>query len=209
MQLVKQPPQPIPLASITSEAEETRNNLATDGLAIKQVTNAAENTQARDVAVAIRNHLKEVEASRTQLTKPLLDGQRMLKKVADDHVAPLVAILDRLERLATVFAVEEQARAAAELEARMSLLKEAKTADEANMVINELVLNAQKAQGQQLRNKLCWEVTDINALVKARPDLCKIEPKGSAIQSCCVPDMPNLPPGLKLWWDTKTVFTTR
>ncbi len=207
MNLVKTPPAPIPLAAISAEAEEQRNALATLGLEIQSITCAGENSQARDVCVAIRNHLKSVEAARTELTKPLLDGQRMLKRLADDHVEPLKAELDRIERLATKFAMAEQERAEADAKARMDLAKEATTEADFAMVINEPVVAAQKAQGQQLRQKLCWEVVDIHALYKARPELVRLEANAAAIQACCVPEMPV--PGLKLSWDTKTVFTTR
>ncbi len=164
LNLVKNPIPPVPLAAISESAELERNALATLGLEIQSITCAGENSQARDVCVAIRNHLKAVEAARTELTKPLLDGQRMLKRLADDHVEPLKAELDRIERLATKFAIEQEARAAADAKARMDLAKEATTEADFAMVVNEPVVAAQKAQGQQLKQILRWEVTDIHAL---------------------------------------------
>lgn len=209
MNLIKQPYEPLPLLSITEEAEEIRNELAQSGLQIKQITCASENEQARNVAVEIRRHLKEVESMRVQFTRPLLEGQRQLKKLVDDYVSPLVVVLERLERLATVFAVAEAERFAAEEKARSELAREAATEGDFQGIMAEPVVSAARAQGQQLRQMLRWEVTDLMALVAARPDLCKIEPKASAIQATCVPEMPNLPPGLKLWWENKTSFTTR
>ena len=207
MNLVKTPFQPLPLLAIDGEAENRRNELCQSALAIKQITCATENDAARNIAVEIRTHLKDVEATRTQLTKPLLDGQRMLKRLSDDHVAPLKTVLERLERLATAFAVSERDKAAAEAKARLDLAAEAKTDADFQSVMAEPIAERAVAQGQQLRKILRWECTDIAALVAARPDLCKIEPKGSAIQAVCVPEMPV--PGLKLWWDEKAVFTTR
>jgi hypothetical protein len=209
MNLVTNPPLPLPMFAVTPEAEERRNVLAESASTIRAVTTAAENLAARNVAVEIRTYLKDVEAIRTQLTRPLRDATALLKTVADDHVAPLAAELERLERIATAFAVAERTRAEAEEKARLDLAAEAKTEEQFQAVMAEPTAAARVARGQQLRKVLRWEVTDIAALVKARPDLCKIEPKGSAIQAVCIPEMPNLPPGLKLWWEEKTVFTTR
>lgn len=207
LNLVKAPIQAIPLAAVTAEAEDRRNELVQSALAITQIACADENDCARNVAVEIRLHLKDVEATRTQLTKPLLDGQRMLKTLASDHIAPLERVLERLERIATAFAITERDRAAAELKARLDLAAEAVTDQDFQAVMAEPIVERAVAQGQQLRQVLRWEVTDLDALYRARPDLCRIEAKASAIQAVCVPEMPV--PGLKLWWEEKTIFTTR
>ena len=65
----------------------------------------------------------------------------------------------------------------------------------------------EKAKGQTTKQVLRYEVTDILALVKARPDLCKIEAKASAINSTCHPNLPI--PGLKLWFENVSTYTTR
>lgn len=209
LKLVKEPYQPLPLLSIAAEAEDRRNELVQSALAVTQITCGSENEVARNVAVEIRQHLKDVEATRAELTKPLLEGQRMLKKLSDDHASPLKDSLERLERLATAFVVSERDRTAAEMKARLDLAAEAKTDTDFQSVMAEPIQGESRARGQQLRQVLRWEVTDLSALVKARPDLCKIEPKGSAIQAVCVPEMPNLPPGIRLWWENVAVFTTR
>lgn len=66
---------------------------------------------------------------------------------------------------------------------------------------------AAKASGTAVKRVLRWEVTDVRALYAARPELCTVEPKASAIQAVCVPELPV--PGLKLWWENKAVFTKR
>jgi hypothetical protein len=65
----------------------------------------------------------------------------------------------------------------------------------------------EKAKGQTMKQVLRYEVTDILALVKARPDLCKIEAKASAINSTCHPSLPVI--GLKLWFENVSTYTTR
>ena len=69
--------------------------------------------------------------------------------------------------------------------------------------------STQRAKGQSVKQELCWEVTDIHALAAARPDLVRMEPNAAGIKSTCVPNMPNLPPGLRLWWEDKATFTTK
>jgi hypothetical protein len=230
--------------SITEEAEEVRNAFALRGASIHSVTCADDNERAGQVVRELRTHIKSVEAMRQTLTKPLLDGQRLLKALSDDHCAPLVEEQQRLERLAGAFAqaearrvaaeeakrrlewekaeaarvaAEESARKAAErattdagLDRAIKLEAKAQAAAEkVAEVIAAPMPTAARVSGQQTRQVLCWEVTDLHALVAARPDLCKIEPKASAIQATCVPNMPNLPPGLRLWYENKTIFTTR
>ena len=207
MKLCKTELNPIPILSIDGEAEERRNELALEARKITSIATAGENDTARNIAVEIRTHVKEVEAARVSLTKPLLDGQRMLKKLSDDHIAPLEAELQRLQRLATVFLEAEQVRVAAEMKARLELAAEAKTDADFAVISNEAMPAEARAQGQTLRKVLKWEVTDLRALYLARPELCKLEAKASAINVSCVPEMPV--PGLKLWWQNAATFTTR
>jgi hypothetical protein len=73
---------------------------------------------------------------------------------------------------------------------------------------------ANKAKGAATGQKLCWQVTNVDALYKARPDLCNPPtPKKSAINSTCsAPEdataaaPAELIPGLKTWWEDKTVI---
>lgn len=206
MQLVRQPFQPLPLLSVDPAAEEARNALVLSALAVKQVTTVAENNQARDSVVAMRQHLKQVESARNELSQPLKDATTKLKALAEDHNGPLTVEIDRLQRLATVFEIEEQARRDADDKARAELMTEARTGDDVEALTTE---PATKARGQRNQEIMRWEVTDVNALYLDRPDLCRLEPKASAIQALCVPEMPNLPRGLRLWYEKKVLFTTQ
>lgn len=207
MKLIKEIIQLPQIYSVPESAEEDRNRLAQLSLEITNIATESDNKSAREIAVRIRQHLKEVESARTHLTKPLLDAQRLLKALADDHITPLKDELARLERLGTAYLKAEQDRVAAEMKARTELAAEAKTEADFAIVSNEPMPVESRARGQQLRRVLKWEVTDIRALVQSRPDLCKIEAKASAIQAVCVPELPV--PGLKLWWEEVSTFTTR
>ena len=223
--------------SINGDAEDKRNELALAAIEVKAITCAKENEQAAVAVRSIRDYLKSVEATRQLLTKPLLDAQRLIKSLADDHCAPLLAEQQRIERLAIAFSQAEARRVVEEErkrqeaflkaeavrmeaerkaeEARQAALKknatakDVRTADklEAKAIVAEEKVQAviaapppevARSKGQQTKKVLRFEVTDLAALVKARPDLCKIEAKPSAINSVCTPEMPNPPPWLKL-----------
>lgn len=228
----------------TADVEEKRNELVLNSRKVTTVVNAEQAEAAVANARDIRTWVKEVEAARVVLTKPLLEAQRKIKALADDHCAPLIEEQKRVERLYTTFQEAEQRRVAAEEQKRREAFEEAErlrieaeeaarkaaegiktekqleaalkkeevaiaAATKANEIIMAPLPEANRAVGATLKKVLRWEVTDLNALVKARPDLCKIEAKPSAIQATCVPEMPNLPPGLRLWWEHCTSIRTR
>lgn len=230
--------------SITGEDEEFRNQLALRATSVHAVTCKEDNERAGEMVREIRAHIKSVELARQSLTKPLLDAQRLLKSLADDHCQPLLDEQKRIEQLAVGFAQAEQRRVAREeaerraayekaekerIEAEEKAAKaaaRAKTdaglaqaikAEERAVVAAEKVAEviaapmpvASRVKGQQTKKVLRWKVHDIDAFCKARPDLCNIQPKPSAIQATCVPGMPNLPPGLEIWWEDQVVFAQR
>jgi hypothetical protein len=242
MQLITQTIELPAISPVTPEAIQTQNQLIAASQAIETVCDANSQSFAVEAARDIRTHIKDVEEARVALTKPLLEGQRTLKAIADGYVAPLLAEQKRVERLVTDFQMAELRRVQAEEVARQKAWSEAESkrlaAEEAARLAAERVntprqLDAaivkeeaaraaqdaaqailaaplptvSKAAGASVRKVLKWELVDINELYKARPELCKIEAKASAIQATCVPEMPV--PGLKLWWENQTSIRTR
>lgn len=104
--------------SVDGEIEQVRNELAQQASTITQITSGEENITAGAIARSIRLHLKEVEASRVEFTKPLLDLQRLAKASVDTHIQPIQAELARLELMGTNFMLAEKRRVAAEEQAR-------------------------------------------------------------------------------------------
>ncbi len=76
--------------------------------------------------------------------------------------------------------------------------------EEQRAVIVAPLPQVQKASGASTKESLDFEVTDLMALVKARPDLCKIEAKASAIKAVC--KIGDQIPGLRLFNTVKTSF---
>ncbi len=228
--------------SATAESEELRNALVLKSRKVTQITTASENAEAGQAVRNLRTHIKGVEAVRVELTKPLLEGQRLLKALADDHCSPLKDEVARVEALATNYMEAEQRRVAAaealrrkqfeEAEAKRIAAEEAarKAAEkmttpaglakaeklEAKAIASEAAVQtiiAQprpemiKAKGQSMKQVLKYEVLDIRAVYAARPELCTIEIKPSAVLSTCVPEFPV--PGMKLWYENKATFASR
>jgi hypothetical protein len=130
------------------------------------------------------------------------------------------AELERQARAAEIARLQEQQRKAAE-DAR----KAAEVGDLAGAVTADLIANAAsvatlaavaapepeagKTAGQSFRpDEFDFEVTDINVLWAARPDLC-VPPtaKRSAIKSCC--GLTSNIPGLRFFPAPKVSFTSR
>ena len=207
MNLIKSEYTSLPLPSISAEAEDQRNSLVQSALAITAIASGEQNEIARNVAVEVRTYIKSVEATRVSLTKPLLEAQRLLKGLADDHVGPLQDELKRIERLATVWLVSEEKRVAAEMKARLELAAEAKTDADFAIISNEPLPSEDRARGQTMRQELCFEITDIVALFHAKPLCVELKPRASMIKNMCVPNMPT--PGIRVWYENRAAYTTR
>ncbi len=220
---------------ITRDVIKERDKLAARGQNITAIGSSDDNQSAAIVVRDIRKYVKEVAEARKSLTKPLDEATTLLINIERDHLAPLIEEQKRLERAGTAWLELEQKRVEAEEKKRREEFEAAqreqfRLADEARNAPNkvqEMIANRKlevaknqvqsviaaptpqltKAQGQTMKRVLKYEVTDIYALVKARPDLCKIEAKASAINSTCNPDFPV--PGLRLYWENQSTYTTR
>lgn len=206
---------------IPAEIKIERDELALLASDIKTVSMAADNALAGQVVVQMRKHVKAIEEMRLTRTRPLLDAQKLLKSFYDNHSEKLNSEIVRLQRLGTNFIESENRRVSEEKKERQSKFQEAQTAQfsaanpvqemisrrKVQNIIAEPEPEANRAKGQTMKQVLRYEVIDILELVKARPDLCKIEAKASAINAVCNPNLPV--PGLKLWFENVGTYTTR
>lgn len=187
----------------------------------------------RDAGLSFRRPMNDftslVKSTEDQHLAPLLnEKERIGRLVADFAVQEARRVAEEERKRMAEFEAKERARQE-ELrkaeEARLKALESGKKKDlkaaeaqaakaeaateQVQTLIAAPMPEASKAAGISVRKVLKWEVTDIMALVKDRPDLCNITPKASAIQAVCIPEMPNKPAGLKLWWENKTVANSR
>lgn len=223
--------------SVNESSEEARNHLALCAAQVESVTKPSEQQQAVTVMRQIKEHISAVATARTSLSRPLDSAKALLIQLERDHIAPLEAEQDRLERLLTAFTATERDRVAAQDELRRNeiarkvaeldrKIEEARALEEA--ATDEISLNAAltaeveahyargnlyrsmamapatpaKVSGVFTNRVMEYEVVDVLALFKARPDLCRLEPNASAIREKCAPGVEI--PGLRLWYEDRT-----
>lgn len=164
------------------------------------------------------DHLAPLLVEQDRIKKLCADFQeKEARRVAKEEMeqAEARAKVERerqaLEEKARQAAIKAAATGKANDEKKAAAIQAAAEAAEQAAQAALMVPLPEKARdtGMSIKKVLKWEVTDIRALVAARPDLCNIEASGRAIQAVCIPEMPNKPPGLKLWWENQTVFQRR
>lgn len=64
-----------------------------------------------------------------------------------------------------------------------------------------------RATGATTQKVMCYEVLDVHALYRARPELVRLEANAAAIRATVFAGM--TVPGLRIWEETKTVISTR
>jgi len=164
--------------------------------------------QAEQRRVAEEERVRQVELQRLererqaaeQLAREEADRIRLAGEQAEREAAAREAQITNEADLAK--AVEQEAARKAESARQQALAdaaaEEARKASEASQAALRAPLpEARKIGGMPVQKKLRFEVTDIHALYKARPELVKLEVKPSAILATCFASQ--LIPGLKLW----------
>jgi len=198
--------------------------------AVLSVGDAMDAAEASDALRLLTQLSKQVEAARVEVGKPVLELTRKINATAKDFIGEVLEEKARLEgilgtfqaaearkadaarrlaqdeanrfaadaaraqhaveRAVSDFEIERSQQAAAELEVK---------AIEARVAIAAIA--AIKPEGIALRQSWKFEVVDINALFKARPDLCVIEPNNAGIRAQ-IPHNQSLP-GLRIWQEAK------
>jgi hypothetical protein len=193
---------------------------------ITSIGDAFEAESAADALRAVSTLAKEIEAARKIVKDPVLALGKKIDETAKTFVADLITEQDRLQRLLGDHQAAEQRKAdklrreaqeeadrlareaatAARAAERATTEGQAEQAQQAAAVAEVKAIEARVAVaeikrdgpgGIILRQPYKYEVTDINALFKARPDLCVIEPNGAAIRAQ-IPHNQNIP-GLRIW----------
>lgn len=197
---------------------------------VTSVTDAMEAEEAADALRLLTSLAKETEAARKVVKEPVLELGKRIDDTAKTYIADVATEKARLETaLGTYQAAErkkaDEARRLAEQEARKKADEAARAAADAEFATTQAeqdraqqvaaqaetaaiearvaVANtaATKPAGVAVRQPWKYEVTDINALFKARPDLCVIEPNAAAIRAQ-IPHNQNIP-GLRIWQEAK------
>jgi hypothetical protein len=209
----------------------TRRDIAVlEARQITTITDAFEAEIATDALRGVSVLAKEIESARVAVKAPVIALGKKIDETAKAFIVDLVSEELRLNRLLGDYAADKQRKADAERRAAQEeadrLAREAATAARA---AERATTDGQAEQAQQaaaaaevkaiearvavaevkregpagivLRQTYKFEVEDIKALFKARPDLCVIEPNGAAIRAQ-IPHNQNIP-GLRIWQEAK------
>lgn len=215
---------------LAPDAFERRSVALNAAARVPAVEDAMDAEDAADALRLLSGLVKEVEAARKVVKAPVLDLSKKIDDTAKDFVAEVAAEKARIETALGTYQAAEQRRAdaarraaqdeadrlareaakaqreadratnAGEAERTQQVAAQAETAAiEARVVAAEIA--PAKPAGVAVRQPWKFEVTDINALFKARPDLCVIEPNNAGIRAQ-IPHNQNIP-GLRIWQEAK------
>ena len=206
---------------IAPSVTEERDALISQAAGIKSVANAEQDNACGLSVTSMRKHVKDLTAERMKRTKILDDAKKLIMDFFGEHLSPLEIEIERLKKLGNNFAELESRRVAEEERIRQEQFQKAQAQQfTAASPVQEMIARRKveniiatpgpevdRAKGKTTKQVLKWEVTDLMELVKHNPQLCKIEAKPSAINATCHPNLPV--PGLKLWFETESNYTTR
>lgn len=176
-----------PLLAAERKIDELAKNhvapLKLDLTRIERIVNVFQDAEDERVAAAEAKRLADFEAAERERQKA--------EQAAQDAIRATQATADGPD--------DEEAYMTAQDAKAMAVRATEKV--QATMDVPEA--RSVRAAGQSRKQVMRYKVTDIHALYKARPDLCKIEEKPSAILSVCTPEIKI--PGLECWYEKKTL----
>lgn len=98
---------------------------------------------------------------------------------------------------------DREASIMAELDQQEAADKVKETTKAAEVAILAKPAERQRGSGQRVEDAVCYEVTDIAELYKARPDLVRLEPNARAIRDIVTKDTKI--PGLRVWVEKRSI----
>lgn len=197
-------------AALIVEVDEFTLDAASDALKLLQETSRAVEKQRTEIKAPVLKLGKDIDSVAKGFTAPIDAEASRLSRLIGGHMAEQQRIVREAEEARQRAIAEAQA---AQLKAEEEARKAAATQDADFPVdppapkppavippIPNPVAPAPKIAGIQTRTVWKYEVTDINLLYAARPDLVTLEPNGRAITAAIAADKPI--PGLKYWQET-------
>lgn len=202
-----------------STADDNANAAAT-GSALRKMLNDVR-AAGKELRTPYRQAADDIKKHEDQFCKPIAEQLDRVERLQVGYVTEQerLAEQDRIIREHEIYRLaEEEARAkrAAEQAGQTGNLAASMVAElraEAASTAIQTAIAApeperEKVAGQAFTKKrLCFEVLDIHQVYAARPDLCNVTVKASAVLAVCDPAMPV--PGLKLWWESKVTNRSR
>lgn len=222
---------PAPQIAIVPAALEARRVALAAAADCKEVADVMSLEAAAAALTTLKGLSRSVEDSRKDVKAPVLEVGRTIDAVAKDYLAPLDAEAKRLSAMVGSYqeaqrrkaekerqeAARVQAEAVAEMQRKQAAAAAAgdeEAADKARAEAAEKIADAQinlaNAEGPKpegIVTKTAWkfEVTDIEALFKARPELVVLEPNNAAIRAVVKASNGKAIPGLRIWQEAGAI----
>jgi len=222
---------PQPEVELAPSAYNARAVALTTAESITVIENVTDLDNAASALTAIKSLTRSIEDSRKQVKAPVLEVSRRIDSIAKDYLMPLE---DEAGRLSSMIGAHQEANrrkaekekeiaAHAQNEAMIEMQKkqraaveagDAEAADAARAEAADKIAESQlaliAAQGPRVDNittRSTWkfEVSDVEALYAARPDLCVIEPSSAAIRAIIKTTNGKPIPGLRIWSEASAV----
>lgn len=202
-------------------AIETRDRLLKEAASISSVSDSFEADIAADTLKSITLSTRQIEQARKAVKAPVLELGKKIDACAKEFSERLKEEESRIGRLLGNYeaierkkkqeaerkAREEEARKRAEAEARIRAGEDAqKVEEEVTKEIIETKVEVSTAsyrpEGTSVRETWQFEVTDINALFAAHPDLVVLSPNNTAIRAI-IKHKQDIP-GIRCWKEAKS-----
>ena len=231
LEIVVTGPLPRPEIELSPAAFNARTVALAASGNVRAIASVEDLDHAAAALTTIKSLTRSVEDSRKAVKAPVLEVGKRIDSVAKEYLAPLEIEGTRLSTLVGSYqeaarrkaerereeAAKVQAEALAEMQAKQAAAMAAgdeAAADAARAEAADKIAASQlavtEAEGAKLdgiATRTAWkfEVLDIQALFKARPDLCVIEPNNAAIRAILKFNNGQPIAGLRMWQEAGAI----
>jgi hypothetical protein len=192
---------------------ESALNQKRDALILSQEVVKVDSPQAMADCVAaqslLRTLIEGMDTTRTELGKPYWDEYKRINNLAKAYSDTLEVELRRIEKLGNAYTTAQEAARIAENERIMAEQRETQenpnTPDSAReRATLAMALNTRPiVEGARTSQDIQFEVTDIDALYRARPDLVKLEVRIRELKATLAIPGQTPPPGVHVIYGVK------
>jgi len=176
----------LPVFALTTEAVKQKEQALATSALIGRVTNAAENKTAIEAMKDLKALSLQFERERKELTEPLLEAQRALKRAVDTERDELERELGRLECLAKDFALAEQRRIREEQEAQqreLERIEREKQAELKRIADEQARIEREAREAREAAERQAREATNAKARAEAEKARLAAEEQAKAAQA--------------------------
>jgi len=231
LEIVVSGPLPRPEIELTPAAFNAREIALLTSGNIKAIATFSDLDAAAGALTTIKSLTRSIEDSRKEVKAPVLEVGRRIDAVAKDYLAPLDTEARRLSIMVGSYqeaavrkaAKEREAQAAIQAAAVEEMIAKQNAAaasgdeaagDTARAKAADIIAASQiaatnaegpKADGIVTRTAWKFEVSDIDALYAARPELCVVTPNNAAIRAVLKGNNGKPIAGLRIWQEAGAI----